>query len=60
MFILYSIPSSLGFWSVHHTSIYENFELNVYKNIFVLGKVCSNWSNDLLGINVYNTFEPCW
>ena len=33
MFILSSISSSLEFWSVNHTSIYENSKSNIYKNI---------------------------
>ena len=33
MFILSSISSGLEFWSVNHTSIYENSELKVFKNI---------------------------
>ena len=33
MFILSSISSGLEFWSVNHTSIYENSELRVFKNI---------------------------
>ena len=35
MFILSSISSGLEFWSVCHTSIYENSELgtNVYKTL---------------------------
>ena len=32
MFILPSISRGLDFWSVNHTSIYENSESNVYKN----------------------------
>ena len=33
MFILSSISSGLEFWSVNHTSIYENSELKVFNNI---------------------------
>ena len=33
MFILSFISSGLEFWSVNHTSIYENSELNVFKNV---------------------------
>ena len=51
MFILSSISSSLEFWSVNHTSIYENSESNVFKNINVLGKISNNWLNDLMYTN---------
>ena len=54
IFILSSIPSGLEFWSVNHTSIYENSESKVFKNIRFLGEISSDWPNDLLGINVYN------
>ena len=53
IFILSSISSGLEFWSVNHTSIYENSESKVFKNIRFLGEISSDWSNDLLGINVY-------
>ena len=59
MFILSSISSCLEFWSVNHTSIYENSELKILKNITFLGKISSNSPNDLLGINVYKTLESC-
>ena len=57
MFILSSISSGFEFWSVKHTSIYENSELNVFKSIKFFGEICSNWPNDLLETNVYNTLE---
>ena len=60
MFILSSVSSGLEFWSLNHTSIYENSELNVFENIKCLGKISSNWPNDLLGINVYKTLESYW
>ena len=50
MFILSSISSCLEFWLVNHTSIYENSELNVFKNVKFVGEISSNWQNDLLGI----------
>ena len=59
MLILYSISSSLEFWSGNHTSIYENSELNVFRNIKFLGEISSNWPNNL-GINVYKTLDSCW
>ena len=35
---LFSISSGLEFWSVNHTSIYENSELKVLKNVKFFGK----------------------
>ena len=60
MFILSSISSSLEFWSVNHTSIYENSWLNAFKNIYFLGEISSNWPRDFLGIDSYKTLESCW
>ena len=61
MFILSSISSGLEFWSVKHTtSIYENSESKVFKNIRNLGEIPNNWPNDLLGTHVYKTLESCW
>ena len=64
MFILSSITSGLEFWSVNYTSIYENSESKVFKNITFLGEISNNWPNDLLGINVYKTLNlvdnHCW
>ena len=60
MFILSFISRSLEFWSVNHTSSYENSELKDLKNIKIFGEISSNCSNDLLGANVYKTLEPCW
>ena len=47
----------LKFWSINDTSIYENSELNIFKNIKFFGEIFSNWSNDLLGTKVYKTLE---
>ena len=60
MFILSSIPRGLEFWSVNHISIHEHPESKVFKNIIFLGEISNNWPNDLLGINVYKTFECYW
>ena len=57
MFILSSISRALELWSVNHTSIYENSELNIFKNIKFLVEISNNWRNDILGINVYKTLE---
>ena len=41
--------------------MYENSELKVSKNIKFVGEISNNWTNDLLGTNVYNTPEYfCW
>ena len=45
MIILSSVPNGLEFGSVNHTSIYENSELNVIKNINVLDEISNNWPN---------------
>ena len=60
MFILSSISSRLEFWSVNHTSIYENSELNIFKNIKFVREISKKWPNDLLETNVYKTLESCW
>ena len=39
MFISFIISRHLEFGSVNHTSIYENSELNVFKNIILLGEI---------------------
>ena len=57
MFYLSSISNGVEFWLVNHTSIFENAELDVFKNIKLLGEISNNWSNDLLEINIYKTLE---
>ena len=57
MFILSSISSWLGFWSVNHNSIYKNSKSKVFKNIKFLGEMSNKWAYNSLGINVYNTFK---
>ena len=57
MFILSSILGGLEFWSVNHTSIYENSEAKVLKDIKFFGEISNNWTNYLLGTNVYKTLE---
>ena len=39
MHILSSISSDLAFWSVNHTSIYENSVLKTFKNIKYFGEI---------------------
>ena len=43
MLTLCSISSRLEFLSVNHTSIYQNSELKVFKNINALGKISNDW-----------------
>ena len=57
MFILSSVSSGLEFWLVNDTSIYENSELRVFKNIAFFGEIFSNRPNALLGTKVYKTLE---
>ena len=62
IFILSSFSGGLEFWSVNHTSMYENLKMKmvkVFKNIKFFGEISSNWPNDLLGTNVYKTLESC-
>ena len=60
MFVLSSISSGFEFWSLNHTSVYRNSELNVFKNIKLLDEISNNYPNDLSGTNVYKTLESCW
>ena len=60
MFILFPVSSGLEFWLANHTSIYENSELKVFKNINFFGEISNNWPNYLLGTNIYKTLESCW
>ena len=60
MFIWSSISRGLEFWSVNHTSLYENSESKIFKDINFLVKICNNWPNNLLGTNVYKTLEFYW
>ena len=59
MFILSFIFRGIEFWSVSHTSIYENFEFKSLKEIKFLGDISNALPNDLLGTNVYQTLESC-
>ena len=42
MFTLSSISSGLKFWSVNHTSRYEDSKLKVLKNIKLSGEISNN------------------
>ena len=59
MFILSSVSIRLEIRSVSYTSINENSELKVIKNMKFVGEISNNWLNDLFGTNVYATLE-CW
>ena len=60
MFILSSVSSGLEFWSINHTSIYENSESKVFTNIKLFGEISNNWPNASLETNVYKTLEFYW
>ena len=60
MFILSFISSGLEFWSVNHSSTYENYELKDFQNVKFLGEISNNWPNDLLEVNINKTLEFCW
>ena len=60
MFVLFSISSSLEFWSVKHASIYEKSESKVFETIKCFHEISNNWPNDSLGKNVYKTLKFCW
>ena len=57
MFILSSILSCLEFWSVNHTSIYENSKFTVLfaSELKFFGEISSNWLNNLLVTDVCKT-----
>ena len=57
IFIISSVSRGLEFLSVNHISVYENSELNVFKNIKILSEISNNWPNDLLRTNVYEIVE---
>ena len=59
MFVLYFVSSGLEFQSVNHTSIYENSELKVFKNIKFLGEISNNSLNGLLKSKACKTLESC-
>ena len=42
MFIFFSFSSGLEFWLVDHTSIYENSESKVFKNIKCFDEIANN------------------
>ena len=46
MFFLSSAFSGLEFWSVKHTSVYENSELSIFKNIKIFGEILLNLADN--------------
>ena len=52
MFVSSSVLASLEFWSVNQTSIYEHFELKIFRSIKFLDKLSNNWSEELFGTNL--------
>ena len=59
-FILSSVSNGWLFWSVNHTSMAWNSELNVFGKIWFFGEIFNELPNDLFGTNVYKTLESCW
>ena len=59
-FSLSSISNGSLFWSVNHTSLICNSELNALKKIWFVGEISSKLPNSLFGINVYKALESCW
>ena len=59
-FILSSISNGWLFWSVNHTSMAWNSELNAFGKIWFFGEIFNELWNDLFGTNVYKTLESCW
>ena len=59
-FILSSISSGWLFWSINHISIYENSELNVFKEITFVSEISYKLPNGLFGTNAYKTLQSCW
>ena len=59
-FILSTISNGSLFWSVNHTSMTWNSELNVFKVIKFVGEISNKLPNGLSGSNLYKTLESCW
>ena len=59
-FILSTVSNGWLFWSVNHTSMTWNFELNLFKGIKFIGEISNKLPNGLFGTNVYKTLESCW
>ena len=59
-FFLSSISSGWLFWSVNHTSMSWNSELNYFKKVWLVGEISNKLPNGLFGTKVYKTLESCW
>ena len=59
-FILSSNSGGLACCSVKRTSIYENYELNMFQIINNDGEILINFSNDLFIVNVFTSLKSCW
>ena len=57
---LSSISSGWLFWSVNHTSMSWNSELNYFKKVWLVGEISNKLPNGLFGTKVYKTLESCW
>ena len=63
MFILTFVSSGLEFYSVNHTSVNENSELRIFKNIELL-EISNIWPNGLFETNfrrlLNHVDNRCW
>ena len=51
---------TLTYITTKHTSMAWNSELNVFKKIWLFGKISNKLPNGLFGTNIYKTPESCW
>ena len=58
-FILSSFFNGSPFWSVNHTSIVWNSELNVFKGIKFVVEISNKLPNGLFATNEYKILESC-
>ena len=58
--MLSSICNGWLFWSVNHTSMVWNSELNVFKGIKFVGPISNKLPNGLFGTNACKPLESCW
>ena len=56
-YILSSVSTGRLFWSVNHTSLFENSELNVFEKIEFVGEISNKLPNGLLGTNAYEILK---
>ena len=59
-FALSSVSNGWLFWSVNHTSMVWNSELNVFKGIKLVGVIFIELPNGLFGRNAYKNLESSW